>query len=333
MGDFCREFMNLFDSMLVASSVLNMYVFPVVFTGKSSAMDNLTILRLMRMARLMRTFRMLRTLKLFAGLRVLVKSCSTCIISLTWSMVLLTIFMMVGAIMMVSLLDEYLNTESNPMESRLWAWDHYGTSFRATYTMFELTLSGCWPNYVRPLLQDVSWSFSVFFIIYVIIVVFAVIRIITAIFLKETLDAANGDADMLITERARKRQYFLQKLKKVFEVADESGDGVLSEEEFNHAIESTSVKQYMQALELELHEGHALYQLLDNGKGELHIDDFIKGVSKLKGQARSIDVIAIQMDGQKILKQVAELRTMIKPLISQLVPSQNGVKDASKHLS
>merc|ERR1719456_1797124 len=112
---------------------------------------------------------------------------------------------MMGGLVMCKLLEEYVFDDTNDYKVRLWCWTYYGTSLRAMYTMFEITLSGCWPNYVRPLLNDVSWTYAIFFIIYVSVVWFAVIRIITAIFLKETLEAAQNDDDIMITERALKR--------------------------------------------------------------------------------------------------------------------------------
>merc|ERR1719277_856225 len=98
--------------------------------------------------------------------------------------------------------------------------------------MFEVTLSGCWPNYVRPLLAEVHHLYGVFFLVYISFVVFAVIRVITAIFLKETLDAANNDAVMVIAEKNKKKQAYLKKLGAVFKHADKSGDGELSIGEF-----------------------------------------------------------------------------------------------------
>merc|ERR1712048_949268 len=111
--------------------------------------------------------------------------------------------MTMGALMMSNLLDGFIRNESEDYEMRHWVWRHYGTSTRALYTMFEFTLSGCWPGYARPIMEEVSYAFAPFFIIYVCFVLFAVLRVITAIFLKETMDTANNDTEMLIAERAR----------------------------------------------------------------------------------------------------------------------------------
>ena len=59
---------------------------------------------------------------------------------------------------------------------------------------FEITHSGGWPLLVRPVLEKLGWGFAVPFLIYVTLVIFAVIRIVTALFLKETLTCADDDA-------------------------------------------------------------------------------------------------------------------------------------------
>ena len=53
------------------------------------------------------------------------------------------------------------------MEIRFWVNRMYGTSAKAVYTLFEVTLSGCWPTYARPLIEEVSWLYAIFFILYV----------------------------------------------------------------------------------------------------------------------------------------------------------------------
>ena len=50
--------------------------------------------------------------------------------------------------------------------------------------MFEITHSGSWPAVVRPIVEKVNAWYAVLFLTYITLVVFAVIRIVTALFLK-----------------------------------------------------------------------------------------------------------------------------------------------------
>merc|ERR1712050_516249 len=49
-------------------------------------------------------------------------------------------------------------------------------------------------------------------------------------------------------------------------------------------------------LELEVEDADAVFNMLDtNCVGEITFEDFLRGVMRLKGQARSLDMVAIQI--------------------------------------
>eukprot|EP00913_Durusdinium_trenchii_P004824 g4481.t1 len=52
--------------------------------------------------------------------------------------------------------------------------------------------------------------FVIFYLLYVTIIVFAVIRVISAIFLKDTLDEANNDAHQIVLDRLRKKAEYVE---------------------------------------------------------------------------------------------------------------------------
>ncbi|CAE7927834.1 Cacna1i, partial [Symbiodinium sp. KB8] len=54
--------------------------------------------------------------------------------------------------------------------------------------------------------------------------------VIGAIFLKETLDAAQNDAEQLVKDRMRMKAEYVQKLESVFMAIDDSGNGMITEE-------------------------------------------------------------------------------------------------------
>merc|ERR1712048_1070735 len=137
---------------------------------------------------------------------------------------------------------------------------------------------------------------------YVSFVVFAVIRVITAIFLKETLDAAENDADVAVSERRAKTAADLDKLRRIFIHSDKNGDGMVTFAEFESVMSQTDVQHYLSSLDLEIDEYKMLFTLLDDGDGIITYDEFIDGLSRLKGQARTLDMVALQLDLKKVLK-------------------------------
>merc|ERR1719171_2667900 len=104
--------------------------------------------------------------------------------------------------------------------------------------MFEITIApGAWSSIARPLIEEVSPAWSIFFVGYVSVVTFAIIRVITAVFLRETLQVATNDNDLMIAERILQKNKYMENVKALWEDADLSGDGTISEEEFSRFLE------------------------------------------------------------------------------------------------
>jgi len=146
------------------------------------------------------------------------------------------------------------------------------------------------------------------------VVVFAVTRIITALFLKDTLQAANEDADMVIREQKAIRDRYMKKIRDLFSLVDDSGDGVISLSEFQHVAAHSKVRTYFSALDLQLPEICELFSLLDNGDGEVSYTEFCQGVMRLKGQARAMDVISTMRDTRMILQKCEALEAKLEDL-------------------
>ncbi|CAJ1347925.1 unnamed protein product, partial [Effrenium voratum] len=257
---------------------------------------SLSLLKLLRVAKLVRTVRIMRTLRLFRGLRLLVHACFSFLPSLGWAMAMLGLCMICSGLAMGNLMQEYIVDETQDADSRLWIWMHYGTSYRAIYTMYEMTFAGNWPHYARPVLENVSQLYCIFYLLYITVIVFAVIRVISAIFVKETLEVASNDAEVIVQERIRQKAMYVSKLEAIFMAMDDSGDGLLSEAEMNEWLMNERVQAYLSSLDLDVAEGEALFRLLQNDDGEITYQDFIAGIMRCKGPARAIDQICLQTE-------------------------------------
>ena len=115
------------------------------------------------------------------------------------------------------------------------------------------------------------------------------------------VQVAAADAEMQMQERVLQRSKYMSKLTDVFVAADTSGDGKMSLQEFQALMEVPNVLTMFQCLDLEIHEVISLFNLLDNGDGIVTQEEFLNGVMRLKGHARSLDIVAISKDLQTVM--------------------------------
>lgn len=253
-GRMCK--FNIFDTVIVVLSILDTWIFSVM---ERSA--NLFALRLLRVVRIVRALRVVRTLEIFASLRILVSTVVASFLALVESMVILNVVMLMSALFLTQTLYSTLTDDGVHEETRAWVYRYYGTASRAAWTIFEVTFSGGWPTYVRPLVEQVSAGYAIFFYIYISIVVFAMFRIISALFLKDTLTVASMDVEVMIHDKMKEKSIYAQKLLDFFLAADTSGDGMMSLEEFEAILEDERVRTYFSTLELQPHESRQILGL------------------------------------------------------------------------
>lgn len=310
--NFFFDAANWFDTVLVLVGLADIWIIVPVTTGGSTDPQNIVMMRLFRAVKCLRAIRMVRTFRLFRGLNLLVKACQCFLPSLGWSMVLLFVFMSMGTLIMGNLLRSFIEDPSNLFEDRVWVWNRYGTAYRAMYTLYEVTFAGNWPTNARPVLEKVSHAFVLFYLVYVTVIVFAVIRVISAIFLKDTLDAAHNDAENLVFDRLKKKASYVRKLQDIFKAIDNTSDGMVTEDKLSSVLANPTVAAYFHTLDVDVVDSATLFHLLDNGDGEMTMDEFVEGILRCKGPARAMDQVAIRAELGKLDTKVTKLTQKLK---------------------
>jgi voltage-gated sodium channel len=302
---YYRSIVNLFDLGIVIISLLDLYVLP--WAGVS--LPNVTFLRLLRLVMLARVLRMVRVFSVFRHLRVLIHSIISSIGALMWSMLFLSLVHLITSILMTQSLQSWLNDPANDLDTKMFVYNRFGTFFRSCITLFEMTLApGTWAKIGRVLIYDVNPIYVVFFSIYVPVVTFGITRVMTALFLRETFAAANSDKDMVLEEQIRGKKVQKENLQALFSKIDLDGTGRIKLDELQKALKDPRSATWMQILDVDVYEVVQLFQLLDkDGDGMVTFDEFSKGIMRLRGGAKSIDLISV-------LRQNAEMSNAIQAL-------------------
>eukprot|EP00747_Dinoflagellata_sp_TGD_P089293 gnl/TRDRNA2_/TRDRNA2_164269_c0_seq3.p1 gnl/TRDRNA2_/TRDRNA2_164269_c0~~gnl/TRDRNA2_/TRDRNA2_164269_c0_seq3.p1 ORF type:complete len:714 (+),score=113.62 gnl/TRDRNA2_/TRDRNA2_164269_c0_seq3:70-2211(+) len=322
---YFKEVSNVFDFIIVMATSIDAYFIQPLELGSGENLSVARLVRIMRLMRIVRVVRILRFAKNLSQLRVLTKTLESSSSALFWSMMLLAVIIIGGGIFLAQICNDFIDDEQVDWDIRLWVFRYYGTAATATYTLFEATFSGSWPNYARPMVEDMHAAFSIFWVLYNVIISFAVLRVIGAIFLNETIRAANNDAEMMVMNKLKEKEIFTEKLRAFFKAADTSGDGLMDADEFQAMLDDPHVITWLQVVELEIYEVMALFRLLDdNGDGAVSFEEFLGGAMRLKGNARAIDSIAIMHEQTKLRNMV----TVSKDMTAKLVAEVNALTDS-----
>lgn len=300
-------YLNVFDACVVVVNAFELLVLPLLLLG-SDQEQHANSIRVIKLLRIVRTLRIVKTVTIFRQLRLLVGTCIASIGALFWSMVLLMVLKVGFALIICQALQGYVLDDHQDLDTRLLVNNLYGDFGKAFYTMFEVTHSGSWPRVVRPVVDDVDALYAIPFLTYITLVVFAVIRIVTALFLKETLASAANDADMVMEDNRRMARDAQNKLEELFRAADDDGDGNLTKDEFAAAMSLPSVQGFLTSLDVSVRDCHPLFDILDDGDGLITTAEFCKGLMQLKGQARALDIFVLQRENAMLMKECQDIQ-------------------------
>merc|ERR1712190_220532 len=114
-------------------------------------------------------------------------------------------------------------------------------------TMFEITL-GNWPPACRVVTENVTEWFMLFALFHKLTVGFAVVGVINGVFMQETFRAAATNDRIMIMQKTRAATAHCNKMRKLFQQADTSGDGYLNLEEFKKVLQDASVRVWLASM-------------------------------------------------------------------------------------
>eukprot|EP00747_Dinoflagellata_sp_TGD_P130819 gnl/TRDRNA2_/TRDRNA2_174882_c2_seq5.p1 gnl/TRDRNA2_/TRDRNA2_174882_c2~~gnl/TRDRNA2_/TRDRNA2_174882_c2_seq5.p1 ORF type:complete len:628 (-),score=111.65 gnl/TRDRNA2_/TRDRNA2_174882_c2_seq5:454-2337(-) len=276
-----------FDTIIVSFSLLDLF-------GLGDIGVEPSMMRLLRLARMIRMLKLLKMLGSLDALFLLIRSIQASLGALVWSFLLLLVMQLGSALVLCQLLRGYIEDETGDEEMRRRVFGYFGTYTNALLSMFEISLAS-WVGICRLLYSQVNELYAVFFIIYRCAFCFAVVKVITAVFIEKTKKAAAEDEEIMFKEKGKQKEKFRKKLTAVFEELNESCSGSLTREDWQKVQSDEYLKTYLSGLEIETQDWNSVFELLDvNKDGSISADEFVTRMSRLKGPAKSVDILAIK---------------------------------------
>mmetsp|Transcript_46258 Transcript_46258/g.107572 ORF Transcript_46258/g.107572 Transcript_46258/m.107572 type:complete len:578 (+) Transcript_46258:61-1794(+) len=312
--EFFRHMWHYFDTLLVV-----FWIIEVASEDGSASIVSPSTLRVLRLMKVLRLVRVVRSIQGFDSLYIMTTALQGSFSVLAWSVALLALVLLMLALLSNQILVEtYLKEEDKPIEERLEVYLYFGTFSRALLSMFELTMAN-WPPICRLLMENVSELWMVPTLLHKLTVGFAVIGVINGVFMQETFKVAATDDTIMVRQKQKAVNMHKKKMKLLFETADETGDGQLSLEEFRALLQGDAktsqwIKLWLASMDLDVSDVDTLYHLIDDGDGGITADELVRGISRLKGPARSIDLHHQMKDYKDLFTMVHDMQITLRKL-------------------
>lgn len=286
---------------IVLSMVVNMAgIGTSAFIGK--------MIKVVRIGRLMR---ILRTVRLLGELRVMASMIWNSFRSLMWLMAILVALGYCFALVLTQGASMYLSSSESAelsQDGRRAMEVAYGNILLTMYSLFKSMTGGRNWGEVADLISAAGWVYSAVVALYIFLNLFSILNIVTGVFVDGAIEFGKRDRNMMIQKLGKEREASAHHLISLLREMDSSGDGFLTREEFLASAGRHEVKEFMDALAINLDDATNIFSLLDrNMDGMVDVVEFVQGMEKLRGEAKSSDIHMLIMQCQHILDMASRI--------------------------
>ncbi|CAJ1362512.1 unnamed protein product [Effrenium voratum] len=307
---------NWMDVFLVFLGVLTTWILGP-FGIEVEFLRKLTALRTMRLIRLARAVRLRPEFKeMWALMKGLTESGET----LFWTYVMIACVLYFFAIIATSLIGKAEAFADSEL-----AQEFFGDVLRSMLTLFQLMTLDSWTGFARPLMEIQVWT-GAFFIFFISVAVFVMLNLVTAVIVENAFSDSKSEEKELAVRLEREKEEELEDLKQFFLQIDLDGSGSLTKQEFFKATKQRKIRQKLRALDIMPKDIDELWDILDEGKGELAVEDFQNGIRRLRGEAKAKDIL-------RLYKEVRQFETSVEEVEGHIESSKRRLRNIQEQLS
>lgn len=315
---------NILDIWVVSMSIVDLVVEFMI--DQQAVLQNISVLRVIRVIRVVRVARVIRVLKFFRELRMMIFSILGSMKSLLWVILVLAMtFYIFGITFTAATTSELDTTAKWQDESSETLRLYFGTMDRSVLSLFMAMSGGNdWGQYYDSL-RRLQAPYRYLFLLFISFCVFAVVNIVTGVFVESALQSNNKDRDIIVHEELEAKKDYLQALREIFDEIDDDDNGAITLDEFEAKLDDERVIAYFNALKLDVSDARTLFWLLDYDHSEaVNIDEFLTGCYRLQGESRTLDVKLMQFE-------VRSLREVMRFHAGVLKEIMDGVQCMNNH--
>jgi len=279
---YFQKRMNIIDFIVVLVSMFDAFMMQFNPSSRYSLIQILRLLRLVRIAKL---------LKVFPAFKVILDSMHASFITISWFILFLCIIIYVVAVACVMLFGARdsgypgYNTDQRELKNAELAefnnFRYFGTIWRATLTLFNLTLLTDVSQVLRPINEVQPWA-TIFFSLFILVMTLCILNSIVGVVVQKTVAAiiTNEQAQC----KVKKHQMdALEKLADLMFDLDVDGNSELSLNELRAGSKDPRLHKLLRLIDLPVgFTIEELFSLLDvDGSGILSRAEFIGGMFRL----------------------------------------------------
>lgn len=317
---YFQDLLNLLDYSLVIASWLD------VATSASTYRERVQLASTIRVFRLVRIVRVLENSK--SDLLVIARGLANAVEHVLQLSIITAVFVFMMAVVLTSLVAQDAYAISRWPEAKMYA----GSVWRSTITVMQLATLDFWSE-VAIALFEISPLSLVTICFTLFLLNFGVINHLVAIMVDRVSNISGETAEVHEKLLSKAHDTLIKGLEEDLRLGI-GMDGKLSLAAFHKLIEMPAVNQKLQLMGISDEEAQAFFDIMEGDRhGGITIHQFVMGLSKAKGKAKSIDMCKLICVVNRQTSRATKLVSRVRGLIQEVDALQKRFNDLGKGLT
>eukprot|EP00928_Gymnodinium_smaydae_P005041 TRINITY_DN11737_c0_g1_i1.p1 TRINITY_DN11737_c0_g1~~TRINITY_DN11737_c0_g1_i1.p1 ORF type:complete len:483 (+),score=71.82 TRINITY_DN11737_c0_g1_i1:1066-2514(+) len=309
---------SAFNVLVILIYIFDLFVYQMQDTNKYDGhwrwIGFFVKLRLFRMWQIVqvtpftRKFQMVEDMILMLrSLRLTLKTTVSCFLMLSSFLVIIGVLLVDGTVRYCIHPSTLLDCSDSGLK------EAFGSISAAVLTLFKAISGGDdWSSFYA-LLEPLPTIYPLIFLLFMFYSVFAFISVIVGTMVEGILDAAKSDKEMLVKSEKMNKREFIGNMSKIFKDVDKHGAGEIQLSDLQKHMEDVDVCAYFAALGVDSDQVSHLFALLDDdNSGVVTREEFLGGVLRLRGQAKSLDIAVVLQKLDYLADQIEVMEKVIR---------------------
>merc|ERR1712137_583320 len=314
---------NIFDGILVIAAA---YDVSLSLQEKDHSDTNVTWMRLLRMLKMLKMLRMVRVMRFFRELRLMLYSIIGSARTLFWSMLMLLLILYIFSLAFLQAATAYVqdhDPDDIPAVTQQGIDDFWSSVVTSLITLYMAITGGLdWEEMAEPLKATGTMYYGLF-LFYIAFLAFAVLNVLTGIFVDAAMSVAQKDRDNVIIEELDSKTACREGVQQVLSEIDTDHSGYIYWNEFQSTISNQDVEAFLNLLDLDAREVQTLFEMLTSGSDgttptAVRIQDFLEGCTKIVGTATSVDLYVLSYITNKGMLEMSICMKYIEDRLDEL---------------
>jgi len=135
-----------------------------------------------------------------------------------------------------------------------------------------------------------------------------VVNVVNGLFVDSAIELAKNDRMVAVQKQRLDDRAKETQLLDLLKVMDSNRDNIVTFEEFEESLKQEEIIDYFSALRVDIEDAKQFFVLLDlQGSGSVDIVQFVTGMERLRGEARSADLHIVLQQNRMVMTMLSKL--------------------------